>query len=413
MGGLLDPEAWAEAGRRAKGLLAEKYEEAKGILGHPRAVYEGKADPYDPGMALGMAGMAMTGGFGGAPKGAIGSGPIFNRTGLDKVPDVPQFDLPRYTPPRGVPDRIAELTSDPKVREQMLDVIRQGMEKKGHHWYNAEPLLKEFVDELGPDEGMKAFRKYMDFVAATSPRSDVGTNVRNASYYYNLWKNDQPMPEVGTRNPAPYGHLAQKNHQMNAQAVAGEGWDPLKNPKPASFVENLVGNQSPATIDTHAFRLPALLKQDPRFLETSFKEGKDVAPQNIKGLLESGQITMDEALKRPAWWQSQPSKTEYKAMEDYYKGLGEELGITPAQTQAAAWVGGGKTTGLASDSSKPFIGFFEDRLKVTAEKNGLSEREVLKKFIRGEMPLLGIGTVAAIPALAGLAQEELDRRESR
>jgi hypothetical protein len=76
MGGLLDPEAWAEAGRRAKGLLAEKYDEAMGILGHPRAVYEGKADPYDPGMALGMAGMAMTGGIGGAPKGAIGSGPI-------------------------------------------------------------------------------------------------------------------------------------------------------------------------------------------------------------------------------------------------------------------------------------------------------------------------------------------------
>jgi hypothetical protein len=93
MGGLLDPESWAEAGRRAKGLLAEKYEEAMGILGHPRAVYEGKADPYDPGMALGMAGMAMTGGIGGAPKGAIGSGPIpryLHGTTADNVPSIRQ-----------------------------------------------------------------------------------------------------------------------------------------------------------------------------------------------------------------------------------------------------------------------------------------------------------------------------------
>jgi hypothetical protein len=93
MGGLLDPEAWAEAGRRAKGLLAEKYDEAMGILGHPRAVYEGKADPYDPGMALGMAGMAMTGGIGGAPAGAIGSGPIRAYHGSPN--DFNAFDMAR------------------------------------------------------------------------------------------------------------------------------------------------------------------------------------------------------------------------------------------------------------------------------------------------------------------------------
>jgi hypothetical protein len=57
-------------------------------------VYEGTADPYDPGMALGLAGMAMTGGIGGAPAGAIGSGPIrayhgsphdFDKFSLDKI----------------------------------------------------------------------------------------------------------------------------------------------------------------------------------------------------------------------------------------------------------------------------------------------------------------------------------------
>jgi hypothetical protein len=94
MAGLLDPEAWAEAGRRAKGLLSKYFEDAKGVVEHPRKVYEGTADPYDPGMALGLAGMAMTGGIGGAPAGAIGSGPIrayhgsphdFDKFSLDKI----------------------------------------------------------------------------------------------------------------------------------------------------------------------------------------------------------------------------------------------------------------------------------------------------------------------------------------
>ena len=63
----------------------------------------------------------------------------------------------------------------------------------------------------------------MDLVAATSPRSDVGTNARNASYYYSRAMQGEPMPAVGDRNPQPYGHMAQRLHQMNAERVAGAG----------------------------------------------------------------------------------------------------------------------------------------------------------------------------------------------
>jgi hypothetical protein len=335
----------------------------------------------------------------------LGAGPIrFDRSALSEVPNVPQFDLPRNIPPRGVPARVVDVTNDPGVRQKMLETIDAGREMGGANWYNTEPLRLEFTRELGEDAGNQAFRKYMDYVAATSPRSDVGTNVRNASYYYQRDVGGLGVPVVGDKNPQPYGHMAQRLHQMNAQRVESQGWDPLNNPKPASFVENLVGNQQPVTVDTHAFRLPAIVAEDPRFLETAYQTAKDAPKQNIQAAVKSGEIAMPDAATKPAYWQAMPKDNEYAAMERYYQGLGKELGLTPAQTQASAWVGGGNLTGLASDETKPFLGFFEDRVNKTAQARGMEPREVLQRFIRGQMPLLGIGAAAGAPAAVEAAR---------
>lgn len=325
----------------------------------------------------------------------LAKGSLFDYSKLNQVPDVPQFDLPRNVPPRGVPARVTDLINNPDVQSGMTGMIKRGADMGGADWYNADPLRQAFIDELGP-QGDQRFRQYMDLTAATSPRSDVGTNVRNASYYYNRLVNDRGMPEVGDKNPQPYGHMAQRLHQMNAQRVAGAGWDPLNNPKPASFAQDLMGNQQPVAVDTHAFRLPAILSQDPRFLETAYQSSADAPKMNIQQLVESGKMPMSEAVATPAYWQAQPKANEYGAMEQYYKKLASDQGLTPAQTQAAAWVGGGPTTGLASDSSKPFIGFVEDRANKTAAERGISPAEALSQFIRGHKALLGLGAGAAV-----------------
>jgi hypothetical protein len=173
--------------------------------------------------------------------------------------------------------------------------------------------------------------------------------------------------------------------------VAGSGWDALTNPKPASFAENLVGNQRPVTVDTHAFRLPAILAQDPRFLETAYESSKGVPKQNIQKLVMSGQMSMEDALKTPAYWQAQPKANEYAAMERYYQPIGRELGLSPAQTQASAWVGGGRLTGLGSDESKPFLRFFDDRIVKTAKELNMDPKDVLKDFIAGKLSLYAKG----------------------
>ena len=316
---------------------------------------------------------------------------LFDYSRLNEIPKVPQIDLERYVPARGVPARVQDVMANQDVKNKMLQTIKEGQEKGGANWYNADPLRDRFIENLGAAAGDQAFRKYMDMVAATSPRSDVGTNVRNASYYYQRAMAGEPMPEVGTPNPQPYGHMAQRLHQMNAQRVAGEGWDALNNPKPASFVENLVGNQAPVTVDTHAFRLPAIHAADPRFLETAFQVNKDAPKQNIQKMVTSGEMPLDEALGRAAYWQAQPKENEYGAMEQYYKSLGQELGLSPAQTQASAWVGGGKLTGLASDESKPFLRFFQDRIYKTANELKMDPNDVMDRFIKGEMTLRASG----------------------
>ena len=346
---------------------------------------------------------------------------LFDYSRLNEVPKIAQTPVPRYEPPRGVPGRVQDVIDNKDVRDQMLQTIQQGADIGGAKWYNADPLREEFVRILGSG-GEGAFKKYMDMVAATSPRSDVPTNVRNASYYYQRLMNGEGLPAIGDKNPKPYGHLAQKNHQRNAIASAGDGWDPMQNPKPASFAQNLTGNQEPVTVDTHAFRLPSILARDPRFLvsdwETAYRPGsrfdteafnprvkmvtdkqtgelkydkkgepKSTMRADIDSGYKRGLITMDEAAGTPAWWDAQPKKTEYGALERYYQGLGRELGLTPAQTQASAWVGGGKITGLASDESKPFLRVFEDRIQKTAKSTGMDPRDVLQSFIRGEIPL--------------------------
>ena len=295
--------------------------------------------------------------------------------------------------------RVQDVIANPDVRQQMLDTMRGGQQMGGADWYNADPLRQAFIDELGKS-GDPRFKQYMDLVAATSNRSDVGTNVRNASFYYNRLVNGEPLPEVGTPNPQPYGHLAQRQHQANAlEATSPEGWDVLQHPKPPSFGQNLMGNQQPVAVDAHAFKLPAMLSQDPRFLETGYQASKDAPKQNIQQMVLSGQMSMEDALKTPAYWQAQPKANEYGALEQYYKGLASDVGLTPGQGQASAWIKGGQTTGLASDANLPFIGFVEDRANRTADVRGLSPAEALSQFIRGKAPLLGVGGAgaAAIP----------------
>jgi hypothetical protein len=339
-----------------------------------------------------------------------------------QVPDVPQTDLARIDPyggkRKGLPEHIINAMSNPDLEAKLRFVAEKGLEVGGAHWYNAEPLRQAFIDRLGPEEGNAQFNRYIPIVGATSAGSEVGQNVRAASYYHVMERAGTP---VRTSNDliSPYGHKMQQAHVSGYRGL-DEGdtgtLNPETQPKRSSFVANLGGNQQPVTGDKHFIRLIGMLSQDPAFLN-----GKSVADVNYPALgiakgesrnwkeeVQSGRITMEQALQHPHMWQDMPDPNHYGALEAWAQHIASKMGLTPAQFQAALWVGGGRVTGLRSLPTS-FLGIVENRLHNTAVKRGITKEQALDDFIRGRHPLLtplGAVGAAGAAAAAGAGQDQ-------
>jgi hypothetical protein len=334
-----------------------------------------------------------------------------------QTPDVLQQPLERYVPPRGVSPRMRDALENPAVHEGLAESMRAGAGVQD--WYHTEPVRQEFLKTMGPEEGENAFKRFMDIVAATSPRSDVPTNVRNASYYY-------AGGDPAKANPYPYGHVAQNLHKQNVTNLNERGgWDVMQNPKPASFAENLRGNLEPVTVDTHAFRNIGMRTGDPRFLETSISQllpsetpsptslagrfgeirknakGETVVTYRPQQLVKDGKLTMEEAQKIPSFWSAQPKESEYGAAEQLFRQVGAKVGMRPADAQAAAWAGGGDLTGLGTVDTHTFPELMNERITFTAKMRGEDPKKVLQDFITGKKPLLSIGAAAGAGATFG------------
>jgi hypothetical protein len=366
------------------------------------------------------------------PKGA---GPLDLST-ASQIPDVPQVPLERYVPPRGVSPRLQEALENPAVRRGVESSVKAGEKLGADKWYHTGPVRDAWIAELGPVEGPKAFGQYMDMVAATSPRSDVPTNIRNASRYYQHARSGEPL---SASMPYPYGHVAQNLHRQNFEtlmkpgpqalssaAVPGySGWDVLQNPKPASFSQNLQGNLEPGTMDTHAFRNIGMRTGDPRFLATSiqevYKPGVDRSADSmvsrfgdIRGdrvvfrpqqLLSEGKLSMSEAKNIPSFWATMPNPNEYAAAEDFYRAIGKKRGMPTADAQAAAWAGGGELTGLGTVPTHTFPEMLNERVLYTSKMRNENPEDTLAKLIRGNAPLFGLAGTG-LYGLGAISQDQ-------
>lgn len=340
---------------------------------------------------------AATFGMGGAPKGALGSGtiirtrarptapaelsapnigmgseaPLFDLSRLAERPsDVAQVDIPRYVPPRGVPEGVIASMSNPENIARFRQMVERGIDLGGLGWYGTQPLREAFIERLGAVDGEMAYSRYLDYVGATSPRSAVQPNIRTASYYHALERQGiQPpelVPDPGKQArpagpiPSPYGPFPVRTHLANVwNILRGQGY-PLSNPKSPSFAANLKGNWQPLTADVHNVR------------------GWDL--RDTKG----NPVDM-------------PSMTEYGHVEDVQQEMARQMGIDPAQLQASGWVGGEAETGVRSGVD-PFMAHLERRIRYTAAQRGESPLQTLDKFIKGERPLLSAGDPAGMVA---------------
>lgn len=154
-----------------------------------------------------------------------------------------QFDLVRYDPARGMPKSLDPVLT-PENEARLMEIAKAGIAKGGHNWYDTKPIKDEFIRVLGDEKGAAEFDRFMDFVAATSPRSQVPNNIRRASYFRNLEKQGKAFSNVKQGDlPPGYGHIAHNSQsQLLSDLEGGRHFEEISRPKVSSFAENLNGN---------------------------------------------------------------------------------------------------------------------------------------------------------------------------
>jgi hypothetical protein len=337
-------------------------------------------------------------------------GELFDYSLLDQVPPREQKPLERYVPKK-LPERLERALADPRTEKALNEYVARGEELGGRRWYNTEPYRQVFDEEWGRNADQK-YSDYMDVMAATSPRSRVPDNVRTQSYYWDILNDggngqtiSQRMVELPEKPPAGYGSVAQGLHRGNVQKLMEGGMDPRKNPKPLSFSQNLQGNWDLSTIDTHNFRPLGMVTRDPDFMMRSFnpEKGRTINPRQM---YDEGQISMDDALAQPTFWEAKPRENEYAGYEDWQRGQAAKMDMTPAEYQASMWIGAGDLTGLQSPP-EPFLRTLERRIQYTAARLGITPQEAMRRHVRGEIPLLSVAGAGLLGAgAAGSAEGE-------
>lgn len=333
--------------------------------------------------------------------------PVFDLSNITDTPQVAQQAVQRYTPPRGVPERIERLQNNKRAFNQAGEWMANGMTTDGLAWYNMEPLRLKFVDKLGEAQGNQAFNQYIDLMAATSAGAKTDANARIASYYYVNGASGAPVP-IPPKGSG-YGHKAQNLHNRNANDIlAGGGLDPIEHPKRFTFAENLKGNWEPVTVDKHNIRAWGMASKDPEWIAPRLEDVQAGAPAwwneksygtwdpksfNPREFVKANNIRWDSI--PPTWFEGAPTKTEYQALEQLNQKLSDAMGVLPAPGQAALWLGAGPVTGLGSPPVS-MMSTFEQLLQKRAAARGETPEAVLDQFIRRTRPLVvPVGAVGA------------------
>jgi hypothetical protein len=247
----------------------------------------------------------------------------------------------------------------PDVRQRLQEAYARGSEMPDtKDWYAMGQLEKKFVDELGPVEGRKAFQeRFATSMAATTGGAGPRENLLMSQYGNYLRTHGLPYPAAAHEMPFPIGgRYATTNMDMHQRVMDNGGFADLgdKNPKRHNFAQNFTGNRDAATIDEQ--------------MASGMTPGEVRPPVGKYGLYE--RVLREEAAK---------------------------AGVPPANFQESAWAGfkGKKTPNYTS--GKPMISEANDAIERTHRLTGMSRDEIVKRgFVRGEIPLYGVGGAAAL-----------------
>jgi len=330
--------------------------------------------------------------------------------------------------PRKTEGQVYPLNNRAKILEDKSDAIADVLAKriipfKGRniqYFYATSPIIQKAV-ELGiPREtAIEQLKKFSKNYAATSPRTQTEENLRSATLVgvkenlgIDIGKIIGPGGDGINEKGYPMIIGPKGIHRQLIEATKAEGISFDKNPKPATFAENLSGNFEGVTVDTHAIRavIDVLNELEPGSVPMEWIGGKtpDIT-KKFQTMYKKDPKSLDVSTMVKDTLASQAlnkisKQTEYAVFSDIYKKVAEKAGVKPAEAQSLSWFANGEKTGLASEP-KTIVELIEDRIDVTAQLTNDSKENVFKQFMQGTIPLLSLGGITLLETGTSLENE--------
>ena len=298
-------------------------------------------------------------------------------------PDYPQFAIPhvllKTEKARKAAEKKWEFVSRPANIKRLIKYFDKGAKEGGLSWYNVEPLRLEFIDEFGSAMGNNLFAKMMGIVAGSSPRTAVSENIKIAMTVYGRMmraaKTGQsvnlsgiPMLMERTHGPAIKDVLAATDVSPGKGLTETTKYG--ARPKVVRFGENLRGNLEPIAVDTHNLKILTGESGIPTRFDPEFYQYAEVPQQKIA----------------------------------------QQIDVPPAQFQSSVWTGASDVTGVRDP--RPFIQIFEERVIMNARHSGMRPKEWLRKWMRGDIPVVySLGPIAMTGGSLAIAKELFKKEE--
>lgn len=234
------------------------------------------------------------------------------------------------------------------------------------HWYAMGQYEADFIKELGPEAGRRAFLdRFAVPMAATTSGNDPTANLMTGHYLEYLRQTGRPMPGHGSEFPAPmYGQRMTSNledyKRMRAGEATGEpsGYAALgaNQPKMHNFTRSFIGDLEQPVMDDQMAR--GMLAHRPDLA--------NAARTSAFGLLQ-------QPLVREAY----------------------EMGIAPGNLQDVAWAGFRGKPG-----ARPMIGDVNASIERQHRLTGMPREEIVRRaHILKEIPMYGGLGVAGLGGL--------------
>ena len=328
-------------------------------------------------------------------------------------------------------------------------------------WYDLQPLRDRFRHVLGEEQGDTMFAAYVSIFAVTSPLTKVNEHAQVAIALLDHLMSGRHIDEIVNMSKEAFGTISPGKAAFHTGLRrSGDQWvrgvtqagDPrmggldrlltngrIDSQKVNSFYQNLMGNYTPLTVDSHNIRQligslgydaanPAARREIAKAfgvestsgLSDFLKEGATVTIQTKRGpkVLKTSRdinIAMSSAI-----YAQITSDVRYGAVENIQGVLRERLirdglipDMTPAEFQARLWTGGSRHSQVAAGSEAPAAQIIFDHLENYRSHRGLeSLDDTIRQLWSGGEEATNV-LVNAVYEAGGYAQAGISPEEFR